>query len=60
MKYVLEKASMKQCDHCTITQFKVPSLVLMERAALSVCEEIQKRFQKGTVLIACGTGNNGG
>lgn len=60
MKYVLEKASMKQCDFCTITQFKVPSLVLMERAALSVCEEIQKRFSQGTVLIACGTGNNGG
>ncbi|MBD5543181.1 MAG: NAD(P)H-hydrate dehydratase [Lachnospiraceae bacterium] len=60
MKYVLEKASMKQCDACTITQFKVPGLVLMERAALSVCEEIQKRFQQGTVLIVCGTGNNGG
>lgn len=60
MKYVLDKASMKQCDHCTMTQFKVPGPVLMERAALSVCEEIQKRFQKGTVLVACGTGNNGG
>lgn len=60
MKYVLDKASMKQCDYCTITKFKVPGPVLMERAALSVCEEIQKRFQKGTALIVCGTGNNGG
>lgn len=60
MKYVLDKASMKQCDNCTITKFKVPGPVLMERAALSVCEEIQKRFQEGTALIVCGTGNNGG
>lgn len=60
MKYVLDKASMKQCDNCTITQFKVPGMVLMERAALSVCEEIEKRFSQGTVLIVCGTGNNGG
>lgn len=60
MKYVLDKASMKQCDNRTITQFKVPAMVLMERAALSVCEEILNRFLKGTVLIVCGTGNNGG
>lgn len=60
MKYVLDKSSMKQCDNCTMTQFKVPALVLMERAALSVCEEITNRFQKGSVLIACGVGNNGG
>ncbi|MBQ7065762.1 MAG: NAD(P)H-hydrate dehydratase [Lachnospiraceae bacterium] len=60
MKYVLDKASMKQCDNLTITQFKVPAMVLMERAALSVCGEISKRFQSGNVLIACGNGNNGG
>lgn len=60
MKYVTDKASMRQCDSVTIREFKVPAMVLMERAALSVCNEITKRFSKGSVLIACGSGNNGG
>ena len=35
-------------------------LVLMERAALSLSEEIKKRFSKDErILILCGTGNNG-
>ena len=34
---------MKTCDTNTIEHFKVPSMVLMERAALSVIEVIQKK-----------------
>lgn len=52
---------MKKYDTATIEYFGVPSLVLMERAALSAAEEIEKRFKKGSkVLVVAGVGNNGG
>lgn len=61
MKYVLNSAQMKACDNGTITFYGVPSLVLMERAALAVVEEVEKIITKeDTVLIVCGSGNNGG
>lgn len=34
MEYVLTAAEMKQCDEQTTTEYGIPSLVLMERAAL--------------------------
>ncbi|MGN0291826.1 MAG: NAD(P)H-hydrate dehydratase [Lachnospiraceae bacterium] len=61
MQYLLNAREMKQADKNTIETFGVPSLVLMERAALKVIETIQKEnldFSK--TLIVCGTGNNGG
>ncbi len=61
MKCLLNGEEMKQCDDYTSAYFKVPSQVLMERAALAVVEEIEERFSKEQeVLVACGTGNNGG
>ncbi len=62
MKYILSAKEMQQCDKNTMEYFGVPSAVLMERAALAVAEEIQKLFPdpNTSVLIACGTGNNGG
>ena len=36
MRYLLNAAEMKSCDISTIERFKVPSEVLMERAALAV------------------------
>lgn len=62
MKYVLTAAQMKNADSETITQFGISQPVLMERAALSVCDEIATRFpaKKSRICVVCGNGNNGG
>lgn len=61
MEYLLSAREMKGCDERTVSDFHVPAAVLMERAALSVAEEIEKRLTKqDTVLFLCGAGNNGG
>ncbi len=62
MKYVLTAAEMKACDNNTINRIGIPSMVLMERAALSVADELVKRADKGKkrLLVAAGVGNNGG
>lgn len=60
-EYLLSAEEMKRYDRNTIEYFGVPSLVLMERAALAVAEEIEARCGKGKkVLVAAGCGNNGG
>ncbi len=60
MKRIVNSEEMKFCDSSTITHFGVPSIVLMERAALSVVSRIPEEFIKdGSILIACGSGNNG-
>ncbi len=61
MQILVNSREMKECDHNTITHFQMPSLVLMERAALGVWEEIKNRgLDCSKVLVACGLGNNGG
>lgn len=62
MKYVVNSQEMKQLDKNTIEYYGVPSMVLMERAALAVFEEIKTNCpDKNTkILIICGAGNNGG
>lgn len=62
MQYLVTASEMKQYDNNTITKLGIPGLVLMERAALSVREELEKRFITESVkdvLIVAGTGNNG-
>ncbi len=60
MKTVLTAAQMKAADERAILQ-GVPSLVLMERAALSVVQELMERkYDLRRVCIFCGTGNNAG
>ncbi len=52
---------MKACDRGTIEQAGIPSMVLMERAALAVTEVLIKRYpDRSRVLIVAGKGNNGG
>ncbi len=46
-------------DRLTIEEYKIPSLVLMERAALSVVKHIVKMSAKNLIILA-GPGNNGG
>lgn len=61
MKILVDSRQMKLCDSNTIQHFGMPSLVLMERAALGTAEVIEKEIPAGkSVLVVCGTGNNGG
>ena len=61
MKYVVTSAEMKACDYGTTGQTGIPSMVLMERAALAVAEVIIKRYpDRNRILIVAGKGNNGG
>ncbi len=60
--YLVNSQEMKQCDNNTIAYYGVPSMVLMERAALAVFSEITKCYPQKDIriLVLCGTGNNGG
>ena len=60
MKYVLTGEEAQVLDKATQESFHMDDLVLMERAALSLSDEIKKRFSKDEkILFICGTGNNG-
>ena len=61
MEYILTAAQMKKCDETAIFTYGIPSLVLMERAALETVKVIIEKY--GTdihVGIVAGSGNNGG
>ena len=61
MYYVLNREQMQACDRLTTARMGVPSLVLMERAALAVSDVISSRYPDcRRVLVLCGSGNNGG
>jgi NAD(P)H-hydrate epimerase len=54
-------AEMKALDAYTINAMGVPSMVLMERAAMASAEVLyEKHFNLKKVLCICGSGNNGG
>ncbi len=60
MRALLTGQQMKEIDQITIEKIGIPSMVLMERAAMAVAEEVKKR-SKGDERIwcVCGCGNNG-
>lgn len=67
MKYLVTGSEMRAYDSNTIHKIGIPSLVLMERAALGVFTCVEEallarfsRVQEGRVLCVCGVGNNGG
>lgn len=61
MKYILNAKQMKHADERMIRQMGIPSLVLMERAALQCVDTIKEEVEKiDSVLVVCGSGNNGG
>jgi hydroxyethylthiazole kinase-like uncharacterized protein yjeF len=61
MKRILTADEMSRADAYAIQNIGIPSLVLMERAALGVAEEILSRdFDLSHILVVCGPGNNGG
>lgn len=64
MEYLVTAQEMKRADDYTIQKIGIPSMVLMERAALSVFEEIEQRFgtkqpEEKKTLVVAGCGNNG-
>ena len=61
MEYLLSGRQMSAADKYTIEHVGIPSMVLMERAALEavkIMEEEAVSFER--VLVVCGSGNNGG
>lgn len=60
----MNRELMQEIDRITIQEIGIPSMVLMERAALKVYERvnrvIREKKRNGTVLAVCGIGNNGG
>ena len=64
MEYLLTAKEMQEYDTATIERIGIPALVLMERAALAVYEEVLEAlgtngFGCKKVLIMAGCGNNG-
>ncbi len=62
-KHIVTAQQMRACDDYTIQTEKIPSQVLMERAAGAVVDVLCQRddlFPAGRVLLLCGGGNNGG
>ena len=56
MRYLPTGAQMKQGDQKTITEMGMPSMVLMERAALSVVEMMEsEQLDLKKVLVVCGS-----
>lgn len=61
MRYVLTAEQMKAADGRMIHEVGIPSMVLMERAALQCVNEMKKAGVDLTkTLVVCGSGNNGG
>lgn len=61
MRYLVDAARMKAIDEYTSNVIGIPSLVLMEKAAMAVVELMKSKIKKNDKVIAvCGTGNNGG
>ena len=62
MEYLVSQREMQIYDENTIKYRKVPGIVLMERAALKVAEQLMDRWPERDkkVLVTAGSGNNGG
>lgn len=61
MKYLVSGKEMKAWEKQAMEKYKTPSILLMERAAMAVVDEIiSGKYDLHKVLIVCGTGNNGG
>ncbi len=61
MEYYVNHQQMQEIDRYSIQEIGIPSLVLMERAALAVAQRVMELIspEDGCVLSICGMGNNG-
>ncbi|HEY0511278.1 MAG TPA: NAD(P)H-hydrate dehydratase [Thermoanaerobaculia bacterium] len=58
---ILTAGAMREVDRAAIEELGLPSLVLMENAAIGVVQAIGERFgETESAAIFCGPGNNGG
>lgn len=59
---VLDRAAARALDRAATEEFGIPSIILMENAAIAVAREAFDMRHGGEdgVLIVCGRGNNGG
>lgn len=62
MKYLATREELKEIDRFSMEELGTLSAVLMERAALSICNETSNFLgeEKAKILVVCGSGNNGG
>lgn len=61
MEYIVTGNEMKLLDNTTSDRFGVPSVVLMEQAALGVVRELVAYLKKeNRIAVVCGKGNNAG
>ncbi len=63
MQKLVTAAQMRELDRRTTQDYGVPSIVLMENAALRVVDVIAERYGPLTgkrIAVVCGKGNNGG
>ena len=60
MKFTITPADMKALESRFMEENDVPGALLMEHAAMGVCDAIARYTDKGTVVFLCGPGNNGG
>ncbi|MDE6852075.1 MAG: NAD(P)H-hydrate epimerase, partial [Lachnospiraceae bacterium] len=62
MHYIADAVEAKEIDRISIQEIGIPSMVLMERAAMCAASCIMDQADPETdrLLAVCGTGNNGG
>lgn len=62
IREVADAAEAKELDRISIQEIGMPSMVLMERAAMCVAACVMENSDpaSGRILSICGTGNNGG
>lgn len=60
--YVLDRDSVRAVDRAAIAEYGIPGIVLMENAARALAVEALAMLPVagGSVVIVCGSGNNGG
>jgi NAD(P)H-hydrate epimerase len=60
---IVTAAQMQMLDRRAITEARIPSLVLMDRAGTGVVQQLERHFaplKDKRITIVCGKGNNGG
>lgn len=61
MQYIIDAEEAREIDRISIEEIGIPSMVLMEKAALAVAECVKSSIcPQDKVLAVCGMGNNGG
>ena len=61
MEYIANREEMQKIDAYNIEVLGIPGIVLMERASLTVADEISSRFPPGSrIQVLVERGNNGG